>query len=117
MACCTCAPAPSVASSSSFLCRARDEASNLDDVQSAYAGLELLIAPMGSEDAEEIQASRTELSALVRLVNEEFDRRMPGSPSRVQDSVQGSRPFPHGLASHSLPSNSLRDNNLLRRDL
>jgi hypothetical protein len=91
MACCTCAPAPSVASSSSFLCRARDEASNLDDVQSAYAGLELLIAPMGSGDAEEIQASRTELSALVRLMNEEFDRRIRALKAAINSAQHAIR--------------------------
>jgi ElaB/YqjD/DUF883 family membrane-anchored ribosome-binding protein len=93
---CTCASAQSSASTppfkhvsaASLIFRARDAASNLDEVQQAYAGLELLIAPVGSEDAEEIHASRSQLSALLRLVNEEFERRIEAVKSAI-DSAHG----------------------------
>lgn len=65
--------APSI---ESLAFQAGDEADNLRDVHNAYAGLEKLLARFGSTDREEIQATRTELSSLVRLVNVELERRI-----------------------------------------
>lgn len=68
-------PTPTL-SPASLALRAIDEADNLHEVQQAYAGLELLLAPVGVDECEDIQATRSELSALLRLVNEALGRRI-----------------------------------------
>jgi len=69
---------PCERSAAEFALYAGDEADNLHDVQRAYAGLERLISPVRVSDEadEEIHATRSELGALVRVVNEELRRRI-----------------------------------------
>ena len=86
MACSACAPAQSHTPSAPFdpaayrqhvnllITNTADEASNLRDVHLAYAGFEKLIAPVCTCENNEVHASRGELSALLRLINDEFTR-------------------------------------------
>ncbi|QNK65397.1 hypothetical protein [Variovorax sp. PAMC26660] len=53
-------------------------------MQRAYACLEKLIAPQHVNDTEEVCPTRTELSALVRLVNEELQRRINTAEVTIQ---------------------------------
>jgi len=69
-------PAQPSPSSASLAWRARDQACNLTDVLNAYTCVELLVAPVGSQDAEDIHATRDQLSSLLRVINEEFERRI-----------------------------------------
>ncbi|MDQ0072704.1 hypothetical protein J2W34_004509 [Variovorax boronicumulans] len=56
--------------------RACDDVENLRAAQRAYACLEKLIAPQHTSDTEEVYPSRTELSALMAVINEELQRRI-----------------------------------------
>jgi len=84
------AHAPSVPESSetvsaeSLALQACDDIDSLQEVQRAYAGLEKLIVPQGVNDTEEVYPTRTELSALVRVVNEELQRRIETADSTMQ---------------------------------
>ncbi|MDP9989988.1 hypothetical protein J2W28_000632 [Variovorax boronicumulans] len=49
---------------------------NLRAAQRAYACLEKLIGPQRTSDEEEVCPSRTELSALMGMINEELQRRI-----------------------------------------
>jgi hypothetical protein len=49
--------------------QACDDADNLNDVMRAYTALEKLIDPVALADSEVLPTSRTELSALLRLLN------------------------------------------------
>jgi hypothetical protein len=64
------------ASVESLVLQACDDIDSFHEVQHAYAGLEKLIVPQGMNDTEEIYPTRTELGALVRVVNEELRRRI-----------------------------------------
>ncbi|MBB4219263.1 hypothetical protein [Variovorax guangxiensis] len=76
--------APSGASSKSFpqdgpeafALQAGDDITSIRDVHSAYACLEKLIAPLQVTDCEELCPTRSELGALVRLINEALHRRI-----------------------------------------
>jgi len=69
----------------SLALRAGDEASGLRDVMRAYACLQLLIAPVHRcEGDEEFPATRSELAALVGLVNEALDRRIEDVDAAIQ---------------------------------
>jgi hypothetical protein len=59
-----------------FALQACDDADSLREVLRAYACLEKLIAPLELGDTEQINSTRSELSALLRLVNEEMGRRV-----------------------------------------
>jgi hypothetical protein len=74
-------PAPTL---TSLAIRAADEACNLQDVQHAYAALELLLAPVGLEEAAEIHVTRAELSSLIHLINEELERRVGAVNNAIQ---------------------------------
>jgi len=50
--------------------QARDDADNLNDVVRAYTAFEKLIDPSALNDSEVLTPSRTELSALLRLLND-----------------------------------------------
>lgn len=67
--------------------RACDGLDSLRVVQRAYACLEKLIDPQHTSDTEEVHPNRTELSALVGLVNEELQRRIES----VYDAMQSLR--------------------------
>jgi hypothetical protein len=54
--------------------RASDEIDTIHDVQRAYACLERLIAPQRVNDPEEVHVTRSELGALLRLLNAELQR-------------------------------------------
>jgi len=56
--------------------RACDDIDSLHDVRLAYACIEKLVDPQLVRDSEDIYPIRTELSALMRLVNEELQRRI-----------------------------------------
>lgn len=64
--------------------RACDGIDSLRVVQRAYACLENLIGPQYTSDTEEVYPSRTELSALVGLINEELQRRIETANATVQ---------------------------------
>ncbi|RSZ38531.1 hypothetical protein EJO70_20640 [Variovorax sp. 553] len=53
-------------------------------MQRAYAGLEKLVVQQGVNDAEEAYPSRSELGALVRVVNEELRRRIETTEGTIQ---------------------------------
>lgn len=72
------------ASVESLALQACDDIDSLHEVQRAYAGLEKLIVPQGMSDTEEVYPTRSELSALVRVVNEELRRRIETAESTVQ---------------------------------
>ena len=64
--------------------RACDDIDSLHIVQRAYACLEKLIGPQHTSDTEEVCPSRTELSALMALVNEELLRRIGAADVTMQ---------------------------------
>ncbi|UVH56088.1 hypothetical protein NWF24_25055 [Variovorax paradoxus] len=81
----TSVPEPSEAASvESLALQACDDIDSLHAVQRAYAGLEKLIVPQGVNDTEEVYPTRTELSALVRVVNEELQRRIKAADATMQ---------------------------------
>ena len=60
----------------SFALQVGDDITSIRDVHSAYACLEKLIAPLQVTDCEELCPTRSELGALVRLINEALHRRI-----------------------------------------
>jgi len=56
--------------------QACDDTDSLREVHSAYACLEKLIVPLELGDTEELNPTRSELSALVRVINDELNRRI-----------------------------------------
>ena len=68
----------------SLALQACDDIDSLHEMQRAYAGLEKLIAPQKVNDAEEVHPTRTELGALVRVVNEELQRRIETADITIQ---------------------------------
>ena len=68
----------------SLALQACDDIGSLHVVRRAYACLERLIAPQGVNDTEEVYPSRTELSALVQLINEELQRRIETADTTIQ---------------------------------
>lgn len=74
----------SSASVESLALQACDDIDSLHEVRRAYAGLEKLIASQSVTDTEEIHPTRTELSALVRVVNDELQRRIDKADTTVQ---------------------------------
>jgi hypothetical protein len=65
---------PLQGSAEALTLRASDEIDTIHDVQRAYACLERLIAPQRVNDAEEVHVTRSELGALLRLLNAELQR-------------------------------------------
>jgi len=72
------------ASVESLALQACDDIDSLHEVKRAYVGLEKLIVPQGLSDTEEVYPTRTELSALVRVVNEELQRRIETAGTTMQ---------------------------------
>jgi len=72
------------ASAESLALQACDDVDSLHAVQRAYACLEKLIVPQRVGDTEEVFPTRTELGALVRLVNEELQRRIEAADATTQ---------------------------------
>jgi hypothetical protein len=72
------------ASAESLALQACDDIDSLHVVRRAYACLEKLIGPQHTSDTEDVYPSRTELSALVGLVNEELRRRIETAGTTMQ---------------------------------
>lgn len=72
------------ASAESLVLQACDDIENLHEVRRAYAGLEKLIVPQRVNDTEEVYPTRTELGALMRVVNEELQRRIEKADTTMQ---------------------------------
>lgn len=64
--------------------QACDDVDSLHVVQRAYACLEKLIDPQRVNDSEDLSPSRSELSALFGLVNDELHRRIETADAAVQ---------------------------------
>ncbi|MGF6345960.1 hypothetical protein [Variovorax sp. W2I14] len=64
--------------------RACDDIDSLHDVRLAYACIEKLVDPQLAIDSEDVYPIRTELSALMRLVNEELQRRIETTEATMQ---------------------------------
>jgi hypothetical protein len=60
----------------SLALRACDDTDSLREVHSAYACLEKLIVPLELGDTDELNPTRSELSALMRVINDELNRRI-----------------------------------------
>lgn len=76
--------APGSSKLTHLVARAADGFENLHDVQLAYAGLEMLISPVCGHESGEVHASRGELAALLRMLNEGLDRRVEAIDLAVQ---------------------------------
>lgn len=68
----------------SLALQACDDIDSLRVVQRAYTCLEKLIVPQCVNDAEEVYPSRTELGALVGLVNADLQRQIEAADRTVQ---------------------------------
>lgn len=68
----------------SLALQACDDVDSLRVVQRAYACLEKLIVPQCVNDSENVYPSRTELGALVGLVNEDLQRRIEMVDNTIQ---------------------------------
>ena len=71
-------------SAESLALQACDDIDSLQIVRRAYTCLEKLIAPHHVNDTEEVCPTRTEFSALVRLVNEELQRSIEAADTTIQ---------------------------------
>ncbi|WP_228121824.1 hypothetical protein [Variovorax paradoxus] len=82
--------APLLPESSATLCaeslalQACDDLDSFHTVRRAYACIEKLIVPQHVNDTDEVYPTRTELGALVRLVNEELQRRIETAEATLQ---------------------------------
>ncbi|MFM9923541.1 hypothetical protein VLK31_11175 [Variovorax sp. H27-G14] len=76
MSSCASAQSPASFDIDSLALQACDDANNLNEVLHAYACLEKLIEPAELGDTEQVNPSRTELAALVGMVNLEMSRRL-----------------------------------------
>ncbi|UVH59301.1 hypothetical protein NWF24_07780 [Variovorax paradoxus] len=72
------------ASVESLVLQVCDDIDSLHAVHRAYACLEKLIVPQRVNDSEEVYSTRAELGALVRLVNEELQRRVETAEATIQ---------------------------------
>jgi hypothetical protein len=68
----------------SLALQACDDTDSLREVLCAYACLEKLIVPIEVSDTEQLNPTRSELSALVRLINDEMGRRIEAVDKTVQ---------------------------------
>lgn len=77
-------PSSETASAESLALQACDDVDSLHAVRRAYACIEKLIVPQHVGDTEEVFPTRTELGALVRLVNEELQRCIEAADGTAQ---------------------------------
>jgi len=78
--------------------QACDDAENLNDVMRAYAALRKLVDPSALSDSEELTPSRTELSALLGVLNDALTARIDAinlAAGAVREALQRGKP---GLA-------------------
>jgi len=68
----------------SLTLQACDDIDSLHELRQAYSCLEKLIVPQRVDDTEEVCSSRSELSALVRVVNEELRRRIEAAEGTLR---------------------------------
>ena len=73
-----------IVNAESLALQACDDVDSLHAVQRAYACIEKLIVPQRVGETEEVFPTRTELGALVRLVNEELLRRIETAGATTQ---------------------------------
>jgi hypothetical protein len=73
-----------VRSALSLTVHAMDELSNLQDAHLAYDCVENLVAPACATDSEELQTTRIELSALMRLINTELHHRTESADTAIK---------------------------------
>jgi hypothetical protein len=71
-------------SAASLALQTCDDIDSLHDVRLAYACIEKLVVPTHASDAEDAPPLRTELSALMRLVNEALQRRIETADATMQ---------------------------------
>lgn len=71
----------------SLALQAGDDIASIREVHCAYACLEKLIVARHVSDCEEVYPTRSELGALVRLVNEDLYRRLEAAESTI-DSLR-----------------------------
>jgi arsenate reductase-like glutaredoxin family protein len=71
-------------SAASLALQASDDIDSLHDVRLAYACIEQLVVPQHASDSEDAHPIRTELSALMRLVNDELQRRIETTEATMQ---------------------------------
>jgi len=97
------APAPSHACAAppnldDLALQACDDAENLNDVMRAYAALRKLVDTSALNDSEELTPSRTELSALLGVLNDALTARIDAinlAAGAVREALLGRKP---GLA-------------------
>ncbi|WP_432731837.1 hypothetical protein [Variovorax sp. W6] len=75
---------PETTSAQSLALQACDDIDSLHEVQHAFAGLEKLLVPQGVNDSEEVYPTRTELSALMRTINNDLRQRLEAAGSTVR---------------------------------
>ena len=66
--------------------QASDDIDSIHDVQRAYACLERLIAPQRVNDTEELYVARSELGALLRLLNAELQRGIDTAVTTIESA-------------------------------
>ena len=75
--------------------QACDDADNLNDVMRAYAALRKLVDTSALNDSEELTPSRTELSALLGVLNDALTARIDAinlAAGAVREALQGRKP-------------------------
>lgn len=94
----SCAPDPTPPNLDDLALQACDDAENLNDVMRAYAALRKLVDTSALNDSEELTPSRTELSALLGVLNDALTARIDAinlAAGAVREALQGREP---GLA-------------------
>lgn len=76
--------APTQSDTESLVLQADDDIENIRHVHCASACLEKLILPQRVNDTEEMHPTRSELGALMRLVNEELHRRIDAADTTIK---------------------------------
>lgn len=75
---------PETSSVESLALQACDDIDRLRDMQRAYSCLEKLVVPQGVNDTEEVYPNRIELGALIRVVNEDLQRRIEAADDTMR---------------------------------
>lgn len=70
--------------------RARDQLGYAKDAQRAFEALERLITPQGPHDDEMIDAGRTDLGHLLRILNAEMRIQLEGTAKAIEGVMAGS---------------------------
>lgn len=65
--------------------QAADQASNLTQTLAAFRALEHLTTPTGRDDSERLEPTRTEMSELLRVLNNELARQIEAMASATDD--------------------------------